>query len=78
METKITQLISEQFGIPISEITDALELRNDLNATDLEMADFFQELERTFAITISNDDAKNIHTIGDLITYIADHAEETS
>ena len=76
METKIIELIAEHFGIPTPEINRAFELRKDLNATDLELADFFQILEDTFNITISKNDALNLVTIDDLITYVADHAEE--
>ena len=78
MEVKITELISEHFGIPTSEIAPTIELRKDLNATDLEIADFFQILENAFAVTITKDEAANIQTVGELISYITDHVEETS
>lgn len=76
METKVIELIAEHFGIPTPEINGAFELRKDLNATDLELADFFQTLEDTFNIAISKNDALKLVTIDDLITYVADHAEE--
>jgi len=76
METKILELLSEHFGIPVSEINPSLELRQDLVATDLEIADFFQIVENTFGVTISGQDAQDIHTVEDLVSYITDHAEE--
>ena len=76
METKLIELIGEQFGIPTSEINLAMELRKDLNATDLELADFFQSVEDTFKIVISKNDALKLATIEDLILYVSDHAEE--
>lgn len=78
MEAKVIELIGEHFGIPASEISPAMELRKDLNATDLEIADFFQSVEDTFKIVISKDDAASLVTIGDLTSYVSDHAEETS
>lgn len=78
MEAKIIELISEHFGIPISEIAGTIELRKDLNATDLEIADFFQILEKAFAVTITKDEAANIKTVEELISYITDHVEEIS
>lgn len=76
METKVTELISEHFGIPVAEINSALELRKDLNATDLEIADFFMALEGAFHLTITPADAVTLQTIGDLTSYISDHAED--
>lgn len=77
METKIIELVSEHFGVPVSEIIPSMLLRRDLNATDLEVADFFQAIEQTFSVPISKEDAQHLETIEDLIGYIDDHAETT-
>lgn len=78
MEEKVTSLISEHFGIPVSEISSSMELKKDLNATDLELADFLQIVEHAFQINISKDDALEMRTVEDLVSYVTDHAEETS
>jgi len=78
MEQKVIELLSEHFGTPVSEIVPSMELRKDFNATDLELADFLQVLEQTFNITMSTEDAMEIHTVEDLTGYITDHAEETT
>ena len=78
METKVIELISEHFGVPVAEIAPTMLLRKDLNATDLEIADFFQTIEQTFTVPISTEDAQRLETIGDLISYIEDHAEDTT
>lgn len=75
-EAKVTEIIAEHFGIPVTEIQVSMELRKDLNATDLEVADFFQVLEKTFGLTISKDDALALKTVSDITSYIDDHAEE--
>ena len=77
METKIIELVSEHFGVPVAEIIPSMLLRHDLNATDLEVADFFQAIEQTFLVPISKEDAQHLETIEDLISYIDDHAETT-
>ena len=78
MEAKIIELISEHFGIPVSEIDPQMELKKDLNATDLEIADLFQMIEHEFKLTISHEDLVEIQTVSDLISYINDHAEEVN
>lgn len=76
MEEKVLELISEHFGVTVSEIQSPMELRKDFNATDLEVADFFQALEGAFHVTISKEDAANLITTSDVINFINDHAEE--
>lgn len=78
METKIIELISEHFGTPVSEINHDLELRIDLNSTDLEVADFFQKLENIYQVKISHDDAQELQTVGDVINFVTEHVEENS
>lgn len=78
METKVIELISEHFGVPVSEINPSMELKHDLNATDLEIADFFQKLEDTFKISITSEDSIHLVTVSDIIDFVADHAEETT
>ena len=78
METKIIELISEHFGIPVNEIDQELELRTDLNSTDLEIADFFQKIESNFQIPISHEEASQLQTVGDVISFVNDHVEENS
>lgn len=76
MEEEIYSIISEHFGISRTEITPAMELKHDLNATDLEIADFLQILEKTFNVTITKDDAIKLFTVSDIVSFITDHAEE--
>lgn len=76
MEEKVYSIISEHFGIPRAEIIPTMELKRDLNATDLEVADFFQTLEKIFHITITKDDAVKLLTISDILNFVTDHAEE--
>ena len=78
METKVVELLSEHFGMPASEINDSLEIRKDFNATELEIADFFQLIENAYSVTISKEDAASLHTVGDITSFITDHAEEVA
>ena len=76
MEEKAYNIISEHFGIPRAEISPTMELRHDLNATDLEIADFLQTLEGIFHITITKDDAVKLLTVSDILNFLTDHADE--
>jgi acyl carrier protein len=76
MEQKVIELLSEHFGVPQNEITETMELRGDFNATDLEVADFFQILEKAFTIAIPHEDTRDLQTVGDITSYIQDNADE--
>lgn len=75
MEAKLLELVSSHFGMPEAELTPEMELKRDLNATELEIADFFQALEKTFLITISKEEAMKFLTLGDVAAYVSDNVE---
>ncbi len=64
---KILTTISEHLGISHQNLTSNSHLRDDLNAEDLEIADLLMKLESQFQITISKEEAQNIHTVADII-----------
>jgi acyl carrier protein len=76
MDQKVIELISEHFGMPTAEITPNLELRGDFNATELEIADFFSILEKTFSIAIPREDSQDLLTVSDITSYIQDNADD--
>lgn len=73
---KIKTIISNQCGIPISELKADADLKRDLNLTDLEIADLFQYLEDEFKTRIPREVSQSAQTIGDIITYLCDHLDE--
>lgn len=64
---RIKDLISNHLGIDIQEITDTADLRVDLNAEDLEIADLLMNLENELSMKISPDEAKGVRTVGDIL-----------
>lgn len=77
LKHKVLKLFSDQFGIPRKDLTMELELKTDLNATKLELADFFSLLENAFAVKIEQQESENFQTIGDIVNFIVDHGTFT-
>lgn len=77
LEHKIIKIFSNHFGIPVQDLKRELELEKDLNATKLELADFYSILENTFNIKIEQQDDEGFKTVGDIIAYIVDHGAFT-
>lgn len=67
---KVKEIISAQLNKPIDEITDEKEVVKDLGADSLDIVEMLMSLEEDFGITISEDDAVNIKTVGDIVKLI--------
>lgn len=75
MKDRILELIAEQFGLNTDELSDDIDLRNDLNADSIDLVELVMSLEDEFGIEVNDEDLKNINTIGDIIEYAGELEE---
>ena len=71
IENKVTEIISEQMGADKSEITRETSFINDLNADSLDTVELVMEFEDEFDMSIPDEEAEKIQTVGAAIDYIA-------
>ena len=67
---KIKQIIAEQLNKPVEELTDDKEVVKDLGADSLDVVELLMNIEEEFNITVPEDVAVNIKTIGDIVKII--------
>ena len=67
---KIASLIANQLGIEESRVTENSEIIKDLGADSLDVVEMLMGLEEEYGITISEDDAANLKTVGDIVKLI--------
>ena len=67
---KVIELISKQLNRPADEITNDKEIVKDLGADSLDVVEMLMSLEEEFNITVPEEDAVNIKTVGDIIKLI--------
>ncbi len=67
---KVKNLIAQQLGKDISDITEEKEIVKDLGADSLDVVEMLMSLEEEFNITVPEEDAINIKTVGDIINLI--------
>jgi len=71
IEDKVFEIVSEQMAINKAEITRETAFINDLNADSLDIVELVMEFEDNFDMSIPDEEAEKIKTIGQAIDYIA-------
>ncbi len=74
---RVSKIIIDKLGVEESEITVEASFANDLGADSLDTVELIMEFEKEFDISIPDEKAENIQTVGDAIEYIkAETAEK--
>ena len=67
---KVIELISKQLNRSIEEVTSDKEIVKDLGADSLDVVEMLMSLEEEFNISVPEEDAVNIKTVGDIVNLI--------
>lgn len=70
VEAKIKAIIVDKLGVDESEVVSEANFTNDLGADSLDTVELIMEFEKEFDISIPDEDAENIATVGDAVKYI--------
>ena len=70
IEKKVIEIISEQMGVEKSEITRETSFINDLNADSLDTVELVMEFEDEFDVSIPDEEAEKIQTVGAAVNFI--------
>ena len=70
IESRVIEIVSEQMGVDKSEITRETSFINDLNADSLDTVELVMEFEDEFDMSIPDEEAEKIQTVGAAIDYI--------
>jgi len=70
IEAKVIEIVSEQMGVDKAEIARETSFINDLNADSLDTVELVMEFEDEFDMSIPDEEAEKIQTIGAAIDYI--------
>ncbi|MCS7081948.1 MAG: acyl carrier protein [Bacteroidetes bacterium] len=70
LEAKVKQIIVDKLGVDESEIRPEASFTNDLGADSLDTVELIMEFEKEFGITIPDEEAEKIATVGDALAYL--------
>lgn len=71
--SRVKAIIVDKLTVDESEATPTAEFSKDLGADSLDTVELIMEFEKEFGITIPDEDAEKITTVGDAISYIEEH-----
>jgi len=75
VEERVIEIVSEQMGVAKDQVTRETSFVNDLGADSLDTVELVMEFEEEFDITIPDEEAEKIQSVGQAITYIEEHTK---
>lgn len=73
VRSKVVIIIVDKLGVEESEVTDEASFTNDLGADSLDTVELIMEFEKEFNLSIPDEEAEKIETVGNAVTYIEEH-----
>ena len=67
---RVTKIIIDKLGVEASEVTTEASFTNDLGADSLDTVELIMEFEKEFDISIPDEQAENIQTVGQAVSYL--------
>lgn len=71
---KVKEVIVEQLNVEEDDVTEDATFVDDLGADSLDIVELVMALEESFGVSIPDEDAEGIKTVGDAVAYITTSA----
>ena len=68
---RVKEVLTEQLGIEEADITEEASFQEDLDADSLDLYELVMELEDTYGITVSEEEAAGIETVQQAVDFVA-------
>jgi acyl carrier protein len=75
IEAKVKEIIIDKLGVEESQITPEASFTNDLGADSLDIVELVMGFESAFQVSIPDEDAEKIGTVGDAINYLKEKVQ---
>ena len=71
---KVIEIAAEQAGVDPLQVTRETHFVNDLGYDSLDAVEFIMKLEDVFGVSVPDDEAEKIQTVGQAVDYVLAHA----
>ncbi len=75
ISSRVKAIIVDKLGVDEGEVTNEASFTNDLGADSLDTVELIMQFEKEFNISIPDDQAEKIGTVGDAIQYIENNSK---
>jgi acyl carrier protein len=75
VEKRVKEIVAEQLGKDVNEVTSEASFIDDLGADSLDIVELVMAMEDEFGIEIPDEEAEKIKTVKDVIEYIKANAK---
>lgn len=75
IEAKVKEIIMDKLGVEESQVTPEASFTNDLGADSLDIVELVMGFEQAFSISIPEDKAEEIRTVGDAVRYLTENVK---
>jgi len=72
---RVSKIIVDKLGVDESEVTKEASFTSDLGADSLDTVELIMEFEKEFDISIPDEQAENIQTVKDAVTYLEEQTQ---
>lgn len=73
---RVKQIIVDKLGVEESEVTLEASFTNDLGADSLDTVELIMELEKEFNVSIPDDQAEQIQTVGQAVKFLEESLQK--
>lgn len=73
---RVAEIIKDKLGSNESEITKEAKFQDDLGADSIDLVELIMEFEREFEISIPDEAAENIATVGDAVAFLEEASKK--
>jgi acyl carrier protein len=72
--TLVREHLAEELEVDAGRISEQTRFREDLDADSLDLYELVMELEDRYGVVVSEEQATHIHTVGDAVGFVLEHA----
>jgi acyl carrier protein len=74
---KVRSHLASELGVDAGTINEDTHFRNDLEADSLDLYELVMELEDTYGVKMSEQEAEDITTVGQAVDFVAERIQST-
>lgn len=71
---RVKAIIEEKLNVEPDQVTETATFTGDLGADSLDTVELIMDFEKEFGITIPDEEAEKIKTVGDAVAFVEAHA----